>query len=430
MAAGALRAPSNWRELPSAEVLLVCGDTDRPYVLQGRRYSPLVDSLGDALALVGCTTASIAARYSQFVGNAAHGAPASYSRDLCGIAALARAKSFTRGRVAAAKWQVDCETDLWTEILRRTDPVVVLAIQPDIALCRAGSSLGCKVYDVQHGAVSNTVDGSYYASTRLESLPLSDLPHGYLCWDDQSAAEIIAATSRVVPDVQVVGNPWLIRFAEPKPNDRLVQTELQRVAGVGSRAKPTVLVTLQYNQREYAPDYARNGVMAESLVDAIQFSGGRYDWHIRLHPSQLIGAEAHRVGSFLRECFGSSKNVEWEASSQVALPALLSRVDLHLTHYSAATTDAAAFGVRTGLLSPHFATGGKHANLFCQERKSGNAVPVGLSATAISAFIEQALRRGRGPCVAGQHAVRLGAFFEQTRSSRRRSPTSVTRPGE
>lgn len=410
-----LRSRNSWRDLPAADVLLVCRDTDRSYVLKGQRYSPILDSIGERLRREGFTTASVASRMSRHTGMAAFGNPVSIARVLLGVAARAMCISMLAGRQASRDWKVRRESALWRRMLMMSGPTAVLAIQPDESLCRAAFSLGIAVYDVQHGVVSVTAPGSYYYVKRLNALPLSDIPHGYLCWDEASAMELRSATVRNHAEVLVVGNPWLRRFAEMRDDDALVREELLLLTASAKVGRPSILVTLQYDQSRLAEDFAPNGYLVESLVDVIRESPNTYQWHLRLHPSQLIGPEATRVDKFLRACFGGRTNVEWQAASRSALPALLTIVDLHLTHYSAATYEAAAFGVPTGLLSPHFEPGGRHANLFGAERESGLAVVLSHSTRVIREFIENAcnLREAR---VANVGRADLSVLVERLRS--------------
>lgn len=398
--------------IQKVDVLLTCADADRSYVFGNKSYSPLIDSLGEFLNLYGISTRSVSHRLSRLVGNKAYGNPVSLNRELLWISVIARVIGMVKNSGDGKAWREKQLSKLWKHILVRSGAKAVIAIQPDAGLCRAGHELGTEVFDLQHGIMTGSKFNSYYLKSSMLSKTIEELPHGFLCWD-KSSAETLSPKVKKNIKVRVIGNPWFIRFKHPLPEDIIVRDENKRFAHLLSSGLPLILVTLQYNLGEYASDYVENNIMADALAEAIQATRNKYTWCLRLHPSQVTGPEGRRARKWLQTRFGNSENVEWEDSSKVALPAILSHSDLHVTHYSSTTKEAAWMGVRTGLLDPNIRKGRKHEELFISERDAGIAETVDLSRTTIIDFIKSAIGKGKGKPLFNMNFDDLKCFINE-----------------
>ena len=382
-----------FNQIRHCEALLVCSDTDRGYVFQGKAYAQILDSLGDRLRQSGLTTQSIAGDFSRFSGKEAYGAPVTMNRFLLRNVLFFRLISLVCAQAGGAEsWRKNHRTAHWRKILKKCEAKIVFAIQPEMALCRAGHEMAIPIFDVQHGIISDTEDNPYYLAKNLSVREPSDIPHGFLCWDNSSADVLRRLASQKGYGVHVIGNPWFARFALPDAEDTLVRNELSLCNG-RKRSIPAILVTLQYNMNELAQEYVSNGAMASCLEQTIRETCDRYYWYIRLHPSQIRNKDSDGAKIYLQNVFGTLPNVDWDVASRVALPALLATVDLHITHFSAVTIEAAWLGVRTGLLDPHIQPSRKHGDLFTFERAHGYAELIPLETVAIMNFIESVLQR-------------------------------------
>ena len=392
----------------------MCGDSDRAYVFDGQRYSQLIDSVGDLLELNGVSCRTVAKGFSELTGTLAYRAPASINHALLRIVLGQRMRAWLRGADAALRWRQARESELWKSILTHCGAVVVLGIQPDTGLCRAGHDLGVHVFDVQHGVISDSDDNPYYRSATITTKPRADLPTGYLTWDEPSAEVLIPVAAKKDISVRIVGNPWFARFASPRKGDALVD-EARSFWTASCSGLPSLVVTLQADLTEFAPDYVPNGVMAECLVQVIRETCNDYAWHLRLHPSQLRGPQSASVQEFLKRQFGGCENVEWKRASEAPLPLVLAEADAHITHYSAVTIEAAWMGLRTGLLDPHIRPGGKHDSLFTNERRQQFACCLPLEATAIKHFIRSARRSDMSCSI--KHTDKIGDYVALVRQA-------------
>jgi hypothetical protein len=88
------------------------------------------------------------------------------------------------------------------------------------------------------------------------------------------------------------------------------------------------------------------------LIKLIKESDENYFWLIRLHPAQKYMTISKPLIDFLSSQLNGLQNVDWQKTSNMSLPALLLNTDLHLTFDSSVTSDAATFGIKTGLICP------------------------------------------------------------------------------
>lgn len=304
------------------------------------------------------------------------------------------------GRARSLRLRHHAEAALWLAVLRQTQARLVIAIQPTIGLCRASHQAGIHVYDLQHGLIDMR---GYYTPPAQTGLPPEDRPSGYLAWDEPSAVKLMSMNSNA--PVFVTGHPWYARFLRRDPHDILVN---EAIAAWPKRKHdlPQVVVTLQHGIDELAPEYAPNGVMAEALVEAIRLSADRFAWQLRLHPSQTVGPDAIRIERFLKSNFEDCATVEWRVASRTPLPLLLANAAAHITHFSATTREAGWLGVRTGLLDPHFVSGGKRDDVLEFERRKGLAEVLPFEPSAIVRFLERVASEA-------PHRVRFGGAVDR-----------------
>ena len=382
-----VKARDTASQIKNCDALLVCQDTDRGYLFNKKAYSQILDSLGEKINKDGLKTQSLSGSFSILNGERAYGNPLTINRFLLKNILYSKILNIVLGDLRGELWLQDQKKSNWQKILKNCNAKIVFAIQPEIALCRAGHELGIRIFDVQHGVISDSADNPYYYGKNLLTMEIDDLPHGYLCWNDSSATVLEPMRLKKEFSVHVIGNPWLDRFAEPEKNDQLVQAELLMSHKI---EQPSILVTLQHSMYENASDYVSNGVMAISLENVIKKTCDKFFWYIRLHPAQNV--DVGFTKNYLHDTFGHLPNIDWNISSRMALPVILQRLNLHITHFSAATIEAACMGIKTGLLDPHIRFGGKHADLYSFEISQGYAKVIELNEISIISFIVSSLK--------------------------------------
>lgn len=383
---------SGWAQLRQADVLVVRHDADCGYQYNGKAYSPIIDSVVEICSAEGFSVQSLATPFSRLAGAQAFNWPIVLNRPFLWIALLSRILALLIGRARSKEWVASRRTRLWLRALDRVKPRLVIGIQPDVYLCRACRMLDVPVYDIQHGVIDP--NDKWYGEV-LQSVTASDLPTGFLCWDNASAKTLETCVPDKGATVCVVGHPWFQRFQYPDGNDRLVQEILEH-GFIYTNEKPTILVSLQWGLHiHYYPESDFNKIMCKALETVIKRTHGQYNWLLRLHPVQLRGEEGRHCESYLSREFGGYSEVEWYKASRLPLPLLFSQVDLHITDMSTVVIEATWLGIPSALLNPFLNKGGSIETLYEHERRSGMARVLLQEVGAIESWIEEKLQSVR-----------------------------------
>ena len=238
----------------------------------------------------------------------------------------------------------------------------------------------CRVLcvDVQHG-VQGRLNTAYGAWSAVPESGYELLPDRFWCWSQAEVEAIESWTSgRTARHSAVVGgNPWLDMWRDD-------QSPLVAAAerSLGSRVRAdqrTVLVTLQWGMTDE--------IFLAPLIALMAAAGNTWVWMVRLHP--VMVDQAGRIRALLH--VSGLCDVLVDDSNQFALPALLRRADVHLTHSSSAALEAAAMGVGSVVTSPN------GVDFFPQLAAAGVlcTVPSLASHIALPALEAMALRRSK-----------------------------------
>lgn len=383
---------SGWDQLRQADVLVARHDADCGYQYNGKAYSPIIDSIVEMCSADGFSVQSFATPFSRLAGARAFNSPIVLNRSFLWIALLSRMLALLIGRTRSKEWVASRRTQLWLRVLERVKPRLVIGIQPDVYLCRACRMLNVLVYDIQHGVIDP--NDKWYGEL-LKSVAASDLPTGFLCWNNESARILETCVLYKGATVCVVGHPWFQRFQYPDRNDRLVQ-EVMAHGFIYNNEKPTILVSLQWGLHiHYYPESDFNKIMCKALETVIKRTHGQYNWLLRLHPVQLRGEEGRHCESYLSKEFGSYPEIEWYKASRLPLPLLFSQVNLHITDMSTVVIEASWLGIPSALLNPFLNKGGSIETLYEHERRSGMARVLVQDVGSIESWIEEKLQSVR-----------------------------------
>ena len=372
-----------------SDVMLSCTDGNRPYIYNGFHYSPLIDSLSFFLQKRGISTIRFSDKITYFRTNSTFGSPLSVNRSLSIVRVIKYiciALQFKQADLD--NLVVKKEALIWDQLMILVKPKIVIGIQPTPSLCYVCNSKSIPIFDLQHGLISDSPDNSYYWSERLNRCDPSYVPYGFLCWNESSKNKILQIEALSTKKIFVIGNPWVLRYSNINKNDTLAYDSYREFKLLNTyNYKVIVLVTLQYNLKEYAKEYITNGVMVDSLVDIINETSGIIYWMIRLHPNQILGDEKEMVSSFFKKNFNDHKSIDWNYASSAPLPLLLSKSSIHITHYSSCTIEAAMASKHTLLLDPMISKGGLHEDIYHEEREAGLATVVDLDEESIKKSI-------------------------------------------
>lgn len=397
-----------WHTLSPCDVLLVRHDNDCGYTFQGKAYAHLLDSFGDLCIKHTLKIRTVATPFSVLVDTRAYHSPVSYNQSHIVTGLFRQTIQLIKGADIATKWAKSHRVAIWTDILDKAKPKIVVGIQPDEHLCRAGKKKRIPVYDLQHGVIADELP--WYGENYRTSTPTEDLPDGFLCWDEQSVTTIAKWADKKDIRVIKVGNPWFLRFLQDDPDDYLVHEAIAQWK-THNDARPSILVSLQWGMLQ--PEISSNGIIVDALEKVILDTANKYNWILRLHPVQLRSEEREAVLKYLAETFDVEKAQGWLKSSQDPLPIVLSQADLHITHNSTIVIEAAWMGVRSALLDQKIYNGGNSESYYTYERSIGMAKVLPLDPDIIKKWITDVLVKDRAEPTLKDSSQALDAFIDE-----------------
>lgn len=374
-----------WKSLTPCDVLLICHDNDRGYNFENKAYAQYIDSIGDILIRNKINVKSVAKPFSSLVGSRAYGNPISINRTRLFIAIQGVVSHIFKLRKFEKWGNKEDIIKLWIKILELSSPKVIIAIQPEKTLCYLCNKLNKQIIDLQHGVISK--NDNYYNIKNNVQEEFNNYPSIYFCWD-KSSFTILEGILPPEKKIKEIGNPWLNRFKNTSKNDALVNQAIIHKNKIKNN-KPTILVSLHRAiQQEYIKNKNSESFnSAVTLEKIILKTHQDYNWLLRLHPVQLRGWQYKTVLKNLYNKYGHIKNIDWEICSITPLPIVLQWTDLHITHHSSVTIEAASMGIPTALIAPHIFCKNKFPDLFAYEREIGIAEIINVQVDEIENWI-------------------------------------------
>jgi len=327
--------------LPNSEVMFYCHDANRGFSYSNKKYAQLIDTINELLINKGYKTITIATPIS--VINKNNGFGDIYLVN--GIIVRSRfVHKFYQLINILFSLKLNSKIQCWVKILKKVNPKVIVGIEPSVELCIAANIMDIWVADLQHGVIS---DDGYYSIKYRVKYNQKGWPSCIFCWDKATEIYIKKNLQQYV-EVFETGNPWLDRFRFPDSQDTLVQSFLHNENDIDNHKK-IILITLQWG--DLISKFGKTGIPPE-LIQIIKDLSPEYSWWIRLHPLYLNSSKHNEITQNLALEFSNNSNICWEKPTELPIPVVLSKSNLHITISSAVTKEAALFHVKTALLSP------------------------------------------------------------------------------
>lgn len=339
---------NNISRIEKCDFLLLCRDANRGVSLNGKAYSPLLDSVQDELNSRGYTTQTVALPWSRLVGADAYGQVIAINRSY--FLALLLRKAFKRNYIYR----------LYCRIIKAASPQKLISIGCEDSLCAAARDLGVKHAELLHG------------------IGYARLPWGWgnkeKCFLPQEIISLDSVSTATLKELEIHGisirqieHPFLKRFLgserERLPAEWLLEERREY--------EKEMLVSLQWGYTEGVDckigfkGILRNGLIPEALVEIIKKTKTTVLWRLRFHPVQLRNQKKYKLHfEMVEELSMLYPNIEWRESTQKPLPSVLERCSGHVTMISASSYEAAYMGVETLALCPTLRCGGINSNLF------------------------------------------------------------------
>lgn len=344
------------------DVLTVANDTDRSFILDGKAYSPHIDSIEFDLKKAGLKCISISRIASDLIGEKAFGDVYSPKGGFARALLTKRLKGLLFRREYPYS---NHEERIWGKILDSTEAKKVIAILPSRELCNACHKRNIWVADVQHGVIAE--NHPWYGKKFRGNDPAQFLPNLFLVWDEESANVLKTYVYEKGSGVEVIGNRWVARFLEDREEDDLIKRVHSLYKDSFSKnSKPNILVSLSWGC-EGIP----NGIITDELLNVILKTSDQYRWMFRMHPNQVNGFAKEESKVFYDFFDNNLKGkADWENPTYAPLPYILSKTDLHISWHSSVATEAAQLGVKSLLMDPQLVAGGRLDNYYLNIRES------------------------------------------------------------
>lgn len=330
------------------DVLLFCHDDDRGLSLEGKAYSPILDSFKENLESQGYTTLTVAHPWSKLVGPKAFGNP------------IAMNRSYLIAMIANKLFKVDAVKNLYKDIFNRAKPQWIVTIGCTDELCRGAHEVGIHHAELLHGIGYSPLPWDW------DKKDPSCLPQEILSLDDVSTATFKPLERKGVK-VKQIEHPFLGRFSVERiaslPEEWKVKTDK-------SFAKE-ILVSLQWGYAEGIDCLRKlegilpNGLIPEELINVIARTQDEVLWRFRFHPVHIRNMDKYKKHfSLIKGLVDQFNNCEWEESTYKPVSSLLSRCDGHVTMMSMVSYEASYMGVPSLALCPTLHVGGVSENSY------------------------------------------------------------------
>lgn len=334
--------------IKQSEVMLFCHDFTRNYNYKGLQYSSLIDSLNELFLKKGMKPLTIARPYSVIPPDNCFGEVFTVNGGFARVRLADLIFNKLLGVFSSKSQKKDYfQKLLWERIIKKISPKMIIGVEPFKEICVAARTMGIPVFDVQHGIIACTPSAHFYRLVHRD--PTQAGWPDFIIARDPNTHEWLGLNRSEHVKSLCMGHPWLSRFsAKNIIEDQLVVKALNSIRK--ENEKPVILYSLQHLRDEngYPHSYAHLPGILERYMTSVE--GEKYNWWIRLHPILLSEPNYSIVTSSLSEKFGSYLNIQWECPTIAPLPCVLRYTNLHFTRDSSLTSEAAFFGVKTGIL--------------------------------------------------------------------------------
>lgn len=373
--------------LPEADVMTFACDNDRYIDFEDKKYSPLIDTITDDLASNSLKVVSISRIASMIKGSMAYGDVYSPDGAFARALILKRLKSlvFRNGKYPFS----NAEASVWEKIIDKVKPKVVIGIMPSRELCAVCYRNNIPVYDIQHGVISK--EHPWYNPSSRSVEPIEWLPN-VLCWDTDAVNTILSWGRDSIKAVHT-GNPWINRFIMDNGSDLLVNKlkVKYRLSDLFKSNKPKILISVSWGNYNI-PDQE---FISKELESFILNNADKYEFVMRLHPNMLSGFatdEGSRFFKYYERCY-SKLNIDWQQSTSMPLPLLLSNIDLHITWNSSVIIEAAIMGKPSLSLDNELLDGEVKAGYYTDQVESGLLCKARSDYSNIASWVESTINK-------------------------------------
>jgi hypothetical protein len=359
------------KNIGKCDVLFFCHDDNRGLVLNKKKYSPLIDSLGQYFEPIGLKCQTIAKPWSQLVGRAAFGKTHAINRIY--LYSLMLHRLMRIAKKWSKKWSNKKSplTTFYENIITRSSPKFIISIGAPAFLSEAARRQRVIHFEILHGYGYCTIPFGW------DALPTKYLPQGVLSMDAVSTTTFSKLAKNNI-SIWQIENPFYSVFIQNLIKKQYFLYSAENEKKVSSRFRRNILILLQWgyeNNKDGLPELnniLQNGILYDEIISLIIESPYDLYFKIRLHPVQLGSIERRReIVAFLNSRLSEFDNWDCDYSSEAPLWLVASDCDGGMTMFSSSAYELAAMGIQTMVLCPTVMTNGFQETVFNDLEEDG-----------------------------------------------------------
>ena len=363
--------------LQKCDVLFICHDVDRSMVVEGRAYSPLIDSVRQDFEELGFLCNSVALPWSKLTCSKSYGHPAALNRSYLFFLFCLKISALFR---FLNHFSVDNPYEV---ILQKTQTRLVISIGSPPYLARAARKN--KVFHVEllHAFGYSKIEWGW------DKLLAEDLPQGILSLDAVSSASFAPLKVKGL-EIKTIPHPFLKNFLSKKRPDFL--SEPNTIFNEDHTFKKVILVSLNYGynrdqgELDQFSGILENGLFPNEVGELIDEETSIL-WLFRLHPVQMRDAGYEKTRMFVEDFVSKRPNCEWRLASELSYPSVACQCDGTITMISSSVYEAASLGVTSLLLCPTLQSGGVHQEWYTDLVDDGYVRKIGFKKNVIKKWL-------------------------------------------
>lgn len=361
--------------LKKCDILFICHDVDRTIKLEGKAYSPLIDSVRDDFESRGFNCLSIAHVGSIFTGNKGYKSPISINR----IYLFYLVENFFLNLFRSSKKNVN----IFKFIFNKTSPKLIIIIGANDEICEEANKKNILVVELLHGI------GYHFLPWGWDKKRTIDLPKAILSLDDVSSKSFSPLIEKNI-NIFTIPHPFLKRFLPEKYD--LLPSEWKLGSLKKTKYRKSILISLTWGysgdhlQHIHFSNILLNGLFYDELEEIINANKDIF-WRFRFHPIQLQPGKYENLRNFMDKFVEKHSNCDWKESSTLPFPLIAMNCSGNITMSSMACYDAATVGVPSLVLCPTIQPGGINCDSFNDLVDEGYVVKISFDKLKVESWV-------------------------------------------
>lgn len=356
------------------DILLICNDGDRGIKIENKLYSPIMDSFRERAESWGYKTCTFASPYSSMVGKVAFNNP--FSLNLL----------FLLDKLLHTRFFIN----KFKKILLSSKCKLIISIDTNKEYLAAARQAQIPVAEIMHG-------WGYTSFAYRGWDVVSNQPDFFIAYDEVTIKSLREVTN---PEkIIAVNHIWLERFKDSLFVQAIAQNYIKPILRKKLKSfHKTIVYAAEWGYDSEVQEFEGiidNGVMHDSVNQAIKNTTKDVQWIIKPHPIQLRNPNYRRHIKFFHDLEKKNANVIMEEAKEIPTQLLLTFADGVITMSSMTSYDAAFLGVPSLGLCPCLKTTGMYRDYYKDIENEGFFTRGELNTESIIVWIKKNAQKKR-----------------------------------